>query len=264
MTERDEDLRTVGEVAELLGLSVRTLHHWEESGLVTPTARTWSNYRLYSRTEIVRLQQVMIYRATGMNLAEIRELLSDDDQLTHLRRQRDLLKGKAAEVQKMLGAVERLMEEQMEQPTLSTDQIAAILKDGDFAAHQEEAEQRWGETSAWKTSQARARAMDSAQWESFKTALEELEERLAEAQRGGITPGSDRANELAEEHRQSIGVFFPVTHAQQVLIARGYVADPRFKEHYDQRQPGLAQWLKASIDANAQAQGVDPESAQWD
>lgn len=60
-----------------------------------------------------------------------------------------------------------------------------------------------------------------------------------------------------------LSTFYPVTLSKQVILAGGYVADPRFKEYYESLHPGLAQWLKEAIESNAAAKGVDPETAQW-
>ena len=81
--------------------------------------------------------------------------------------------------------------------------------------------------------------------------------------REGVEPGDERANALAERHRASIDQWFDTTYSKQVLIARGYVADPRFTAHYDRLEVGLAAWLKGIIDANAAAHGVDPVAAVW-
>ena len=82
---------TVGEVSTLLGVSVRALHHWDESGLVHPSQRSAAGYRLYSEADIMRIQQVLVYRQTGMSLADIKAVLDEAgaDVLTHLHRQRD-------------------------------------------------------------------------------------------------------------------------------------------------------------------------------
>lgn len=84
---------TVGEVSTLLGVSVRALHHWDESGLVHPSRRSAAGYRLYSEADIMRIQQVIVYRQTGMNLTDIKTVLDEPgtDALTHLRRQRELV-----------------------------------------------------------------------------------------------------------------------------------------------------------------------------
>ena len=86
----DTILYTVGEVAERFSLTVRTLRHWEAQGLLAPTARSWSNYRLYSAEDCARVQRIVIYRATGMKLIDIKSLLdSGDTAVEHLKRQRE-------------------------------------------------------------------------------------------------------------------------------------------------------------------------------
>ena len=86
----DTILYTVGEVAERFSLTVRTLRHWEAQGLLAPVARSWSNYRLYSPEDCARIQTIVIYRATGMKLMDIKSLLdSGDTAVEHLKRQRE-------------------------------------------------------------------------------------------------------------------------------------------------------------------------------
>ncbi|VEH09364.1 MerR family transcriptional regulator [Corynebacterium kutscheri] len=181
MSNCDQTLRTVGEVAQLLGLSVRTLHYWEQRGLVVPSYRSIADYRLYSTADIERLQLVMIYKATGMSISAIIDVLSQDSmRITHLRKQRTLLIEKQAEVQQMLNAIDVLLTDaqrsvtrdyekptghreyeeqnlseenfmsmseehsQGEQSQLSVEEIAQILGEANFAAYQEEAEKKLG------------------------------------------------------------------------------------------------------------------------
>ena len=102
-------------------------------------------------------------------------------------------------------------------------------------------------------------------WDWARVAKETgvLEADLAAAMREGVAPGSERANALAERHLASIDQWFDATYSKQVLIARGYVADPRFTAYSDRIEDGLAAWLKEIVDANAAAHGVDPATAVW-
>ena len=107
-----ETTMTVGEVSTLLGVSVRALHHWDESGLVHPSRRSDAGYRLYCETDIMRIQQVLVYRQTGMSLADIKEVLDEPgaDAVTHLRRQRELLQGQASHLQQMLLSIDTILD----------------------------------------------------------------------------------------------------------------------------------------------------------
>ncbi|MCL3777865.1 MerR family transcriptional regulator [Actinomyces sp. 186855] len=258
-----EDL-TVGEAARLAGVSVRTLHHWDALGLVTPSGRTWSGYRLYSPDDVARLQQVLVYRETGMPLARIGELLDEPgtSALEHLERQHVLLMDRIARLQRMVRAVEELTDKEARMST-TPEQRAESLGTGWDPAWEAEAEQRWGQTDDWKASAERQAAQGPEERAAARARVEQVERALAAAKREGVLPGSERANALAEEHRASL-TWFDVTPAKHVLLARGYVGDPRFAAHYDALEPGLASWLKEVIDANATVHGVDPVTAVWE
>ena len=264
-TDAAEDLLTVGQTATLVGVSVRTLHHWDEIGLVSPSARTWSGYRLYGPCDVARLHRVLVYRETGMPLSRIAEVLAEPggDGHTHLAHQRELLVARIAHLQRMVRAVDTMMERYEMGTTPTPQEAAEILGTHWDPAYEKEAEQRWGDTDEWAQSAARRAAMTAQDWRSVREEVEALESDLAAAARQGVEPGSERANALAERHRASIDRWFDTTYAKQVLIARGYVADPRFTAHYEAIEPGLAAWLKEVIDANAAAHGVDPTTAQW-
>lgn len=263
MTSYEDDLRTVGEVSELLGLSVRTLHHWEERGLVVPSERSWANYRLYSLADVARLQQIMIYRATGMRLDDIAKVIDDGDAVVHLNRQRDLLMSKENELHKMVQAVDKLLEDAMSKNELDVNEVAEILGDANFPDYQVEAEETWGETDDWTISQRATASMGKKDWEQLKEKTAQVESSLVTGMRAGLEPGSDEANALAEAHRELLSAFFPISYNKHVLLARGYTGDPRFRAYYEKRGEGLTDWLVAAINANAVAHGVDPENAEW-
>lgn len=264
MTGNEEGWRTVGEVADLLTLSVRTLHHWEERGLAVASERSWSNYRLYSEADVARLQQIMIYRATGMSLDAIAELFEAGDAVVHLRHQRDLLMKKESELHRMVEAVDKLLEEAMSTNRLSVEEVAQILGDAEFPTYQAEAEQQWESTDDWKTSAQTTARMGRADWEALRENTDQVEAALVAAMRRGVEPGTPEADALAEQHRALLSEFFPVSHAKHTIISRGYIEDPRFNAYYEKRAEGLAEWLKAIIDANAAHHGVHAESARWE
>ena len=138
-----EELYTVGEVAQALKVTVRSLHHWESMGLITPTERSWSNYRLYTADDIERIEQIIIYRATGMKLTEIKKVLnSASSRLEHLRMQRESLIDQKAQLEEMVQAIDTLMEKEMSNEKLSLEEIGDILGDAKIADYQREAEEK--------------------------------------------------------------------------------------------------------------------------
>ncbi|HJG79631.1 MAG TPA: MerR family transcriptional regulator [Brevibacterium senegalense] len=261
-----DDGLTIGRVAELVGVSVRTLHHWDEIGLVSPATRTWADYRVYRAADIERIQQVLLYRELGLSLSDVQAVLDDPDAdvLAQLDRQRAVLSERLDRLRRMIAAVDRMKEAHMSEQKLTPEQQAEILGDGWDPAWQDEAQENWGDTPEWAQSEKIKARMGVDDWKRVKEETDRLEADLAAAMTAGVQPGSEEANALAQRHRASIGQWFDITVQKQVCIARMYVQDPRFTAHYDERAQGLAAWLTAIIDAHARAQGIDPATAVWE
>lgn len=97
---------TVGEAASLHGLTVRTLHHWEQRGLLNPAHDEFNGYRYYTDTDLERITVIMGYRAIGMSLDAIGNILQDRANSTeHLLAQRDMLQRKIAAYGRMLETI---------------------------------------------------------------------------------------------------------------------------------------------------------------
>lgn len=248
--------RTVGEVADVVGISVRALHHYDRIGLVVPSSRTSAGYRVYDDADVERLHQVLTYRELGFPLEQIATLLDDPtaDAMAHLRDQHQLLTERIDRLHRMVAAVEDMMTAKRHGVQLTAEEQAEIFGQNwlgdEYAA---EAEERWGETDAWQQSRQRTARFDKDDWRRVKADTEALEERFADALRAGVAPGSPDANALAEDHRASINRFYDCSHEMQVNLAQMYLADPRFTRHYDDRADGLAQYVHDVIVANADA-----------
>jgi len=262
---------TVGRVAALVGVSVRTLHHWEQIGLVVASGRTWSDYRLYSAADVARIHRVLVYRELGLPLAEIGRILDDPDvdPREHLIRQRDLLAERIRRLTRTARAVDQMIErttmtENDPTITLSVQEQARIFGTDWDPAWQEEARERWGGTDAFAQSAQRTAACTAQDWERFAEEMRALEADMADALGRGVETGSEEAAALAERHRAWIGRSYDCDHARQVILARMYTDDPRFTAHYDASAPGLALWLRSAIEENARRHGVDPDTATWE
>ena len=250
------DANTVGAVAALTGVSVRTLHHYDHIGLVVPSVRTPAGHRGYTDADIERLHLVLVYRRVRMPLDEIRALLDDPsaDVLGHLRRQHGLLLEQAERLQHTIKAVEELMNAHRLGIQLTAEQQVEIfgtegltIFSEDYAA---EAEERWGETDAWKQSQRRVSQFSKQDWVAIKAEGDTLLEALAEAKRGGVEPGSAEADELAARHQASIERFYDCGDEMHRNLVEMYLADERFTRYYDEVEPGLAQFLHDIVAAN--------------
>ena len=252
-----KSFHTVGAIARMTGVSVRTLHHYDEIGLVPPSARTSAGYRAYSDDDVERLHRVLTYRELGFPLEQIATLLDDPsaDAMAHLEQQRTLLTERIDRLHRMVAAVEDMMNSKKQGIQLTAQEQTEIFGD-DWMGEQyaEEAEQRWGETAQWKQSAERTASFSKADWQAIKDETDALEAALAAGLAAGYAPGGAEANRLAEQHRASIEKFYDCGYDMQVCLAQMYVADPRFTKHYDDIAPGLAQYVHDVIVANAEQQ----------
>ena len=248
----------VGEVAALAGVTVRTLHHYDRIGLLSPSGRTASGYRQYSPADLDRLHQVLLYRELGFPLEEVATLLDDPsaDPAAHLRRQHRLLRDRLDRTSAMVAAVEKEMEARNMGISLTPEERFEVFGEHDPARYDVEVEERWGDTDAYAQSKRKTAAYSKDDWVRIKAEGEDVEVRFAAALRAGVAPDSVEAMDIAEEHRQQISRYFydcpPQMHAG---LGRMYVEDERFTAHYDQRAPGLARFVSTAVQANAARHG---------
>jgi DNA-binding transcriptional MerR regulator len=248
---------TVGELARLAGITVRTLHHYDRIGLVRPSERTSAGYRSYDVRDLDRLQQVLVYRELGFPLEEVATLLDDPaaDPAAHLRRQHRLLRERLDRTQAMVAAVEKEMEARAMGISLTPEDRFEVFGDWRPEEYAAEAEEKWGDTEAWAQSQRRTTAMSKEDWLRVKAEGEDVERRFADVMRAGVPADSPQAMDVAEEHRQQISRnFYDCSPEMHAGLGRMYVEDERFTAHYEQVAPGLAQYVSTAVQANAARQ----------
>lgn len=244
---------SVGQVAELAGVTVRTLHHYGQIGLLEPQDRTGAGYRRYSEDDLDRLRHILFYRELGFSLDDIATILRDPGAGTgaHLRRQRQLLTDRITRLRAMVEAVDKELEAHTMGIQLTPEEKFEIFGPDYSEDYETEAEQRWGDTDAWRQSRQRTAKLGKQDWVEIKEAGDDLNRRLAAAMVAGAASDSTEAMDLAEEHRRSIEVFYDCGYPMHRGLGDMYLADERFTRTYEQVAPGLAQWLRDAIHANA-------------
>ena len=130
------------------------------------------------------------------------------------------------------------------------------LVDSDQAQYEEEVKERWGNTDAYKESMRRTKKYTKEDWARIKAEGEAVEVRLAELLLDGRDPHDPEVMDAADAHRLYMDRwFYPVSHAMHVGLGRMYLSDTRFTEHYESRAEGLAAFVAAAIEANAERAG---------
>ena len=199
---------TVGQAARLGGVTIRTLHHYESIGLLMPSDRSSTGYRLYSESDLDRLTRILYYRELGFALEEIAALLGDHvDVAEHLERQHKLLTGRLRRLQAMVAAIEKEMETEMTGNELTPEEKLEIFGADYDPGWETEAEQRWGSTDAWRQSRARTKKFTKDDWRRVKAEGDAFNTDLVAAFRSGAAPDSEPALALAARHRGMIAQY---------------------------------------------------------
>lgn len=245
---------TVGEVARLAGVSVRTLHHYHAVGLLTPGARSESGYRLYGDADLGRLQQVLLYRELGLALDEIGRIVNAPgfDRLEALVAQRALVADGLRRQEALLALLDKTILALQGGMTMSKEEMFAVFGEFGPSQHEDEVRERWGDGDAYKESARRTSRYAKQDWERIKADGAATLASMVELFDAGVAADDPRAMDVAEEARLQIDrAFYPCSRRMHVALGEMYVADPRFTAFYDAHREGLARWFCAAIMANA-------------
>jgi DNA-binding transcriptional MerR regulator len=250
---------SVGQVSDLAGVTIRTLHHYDEIGLLSPSGRSAAGYRIYEEVDLERLRQILFYRELGFTLEEIATIVDDPrtDTIGHLRHQRGLLTQRIERLRAMVAAIDHEMEAKTMGIRLTPEERFEVFGDFDPGEYAEEAEQRWGGTEAYRQSQRRVATYTKEDWLRIKAEEEEVRANLAAAFTAGLAPDSEEAMAAAEAHRRHISRwFYECSYDVHRGLTDMYVSDERFRANYDALAPGLAQFIRNAAYANADRAGT--------
>jgi hypothetical protein len=152
----------------------------------------------------------------------------------------------------MIRGIEKEMEAQKMDVQLTPEERFEVWGDFQPEEFEQEAEERWGESDAYKESRRRTGGYTKSDWIQIKEETESIDAGLVETMREGHPPDSAPAMALAEAHRQLISRwFYDCSTEFHVNLGDMYVSDPRFKANYDKKGEGLAEYLRHAIVANA-------------
>ena len=248
----------VKEVARIAGISVRTLHHYDEIGLLVPKVRTAAGYRLYGDDDLLRLQQIFIGREFGLALEEIRRSLDDPD-FDHrqaLQAQRERLRKRAQQIDAAIRAVDAALAILATEKGADIMDIKQIFEGFDSSKYAQEVRERWGDTDAHKESTNRASRYSAEDWSKIKSDQAAIYGEAATAMNAGKKPTDREVMDIADRHRLLIDRwFYPCSIAMHSRLANLFESDGRFAENINRHGEGLAVFLTAAIRANVDRYG---------
>lgn len=236
----------VSEVAKLTGVTVRTLHYYDEIGLLKPSKVTEAGYRLYSNADLEILQQILFFRELDFSLSDIREIMLNPtySRETALQNHRELLLQKRKHIDGLISLVDKTLkgDNDMSFKQFDTTEIKNARKE--YAA---EAKQRWGKSDAYTEYEEKVSAYDDPQWKLLNGEGSYILREFSENRH--LDPASKEAQALVKKWQEFITAnFYNCTKAILSCLGEMYISDDRFTQNIDRYGQGTALFMATAIE----------------
>ncbi|MDU3523024.1 MAG: MerR family transcriptional regulator [Clostridium saudiense] len=235
----------ISEVAKLTGITVRTLHYYDEIGLLKPSEITEAGYRLYSREDLEILQQILFFRELDFPLSQIKEIMNNPnyDKEEALKKQKELLIQQRQRIEGLIKLIEKRIEgdNNMSFKEFDMNEIEENKK-----KYAKEVKERWGTSKAYEESEKKTSSYNKEKWGDINQETSEIFKGFAELRNSD--PGSEEVQELVRRWQKYITDNF-YTCTNEILSGLGlmYVEDERFKENLDKNGEGTAKLMEEAI-----------------
>ena len=232
----------INEFAKLAGVSVRTLHYYDEIGLLKPAEVDQQNgYRFYDENSILRMQEILFYRELDFSLKSIIEILSspDYDKEKALAEQKKLLILKKERLERLISAIDCAEK---------GETIMNAFDNTEFENYKNEVKEKWGKTEAYNEYTEKTKGYSKENFNAMGEGMEKILADFANSMQNGAEPNSDNAQNLVQKLQSYITENF-YTCTNEILAGLGqmYVADERFKNNIDKHSAGTAQFISQAI-----------------
>ena len=242
---------TVSQLAKMAGVTVRTLHHYDQIGLLEPSSRTEAGYRLYGEGELLRLQQILFYRELDMPLAQVRQTLDDPafDPLAALEGHRQLLQQRMERLARLLKTIDRTIDRLSEDDmTLTDEELYEGFTTEQIERYKREAREMY-DPALVEESEQRVKKLSHAEWKAVGAEGEAVTAALAVL--AGRESGDSEVQELIARHHAWIENFYPCSAEMYRGLGQLYVEHPEFRAFYEKYRPGLASFMSAAMNEYA-------------
>ncbi len=237
----------ISEFAKLTGVSVRTLHYYDEIGLLRPSYVDMQNgYRFYDKCCFERMQEILFYRELDFSLKEIELILTspDYDKQSALKEQKRLLILKKERLKRLITALDSVMK--------GEDLSMKVFDNSDFEAQREqyvnEAKEKWGNTLAYKECSEKTKGYSKEKWNTVNAGMNSIMAEFAVCRENGFAPDSSETQLLVKKWKDFITEnYYNCTKEILAGLGQMYVADERFKANIDKHGEGTAEFMNMAI-----------------
>ncbi|MCL2864690.1 MAG: MerR family transcriptional regulator [Lachnospiraceae bacterium] len=236
----------INEVAKLTGITVRTLHYYDEIGLLSPSEVTEAGYRLYDERALHYLQQILFFRELDFQLNQIKEIVTDPTFNANdaLKNHQDLLTKKRDRIDKLIKLVKKTIKggTGMSFKEFDISEIEALKE-----KYATEVKEHWGHTAAYAESTKKTKNYDTAKWNELQKVQDSIFLRFAESM--GKEPSHTDIQALVKERQDFItNNFYVCSNEMLQELAQMNLTDERFKKNIDKFADGLTEFIAKATD----------------
>ncbi len=233
----------IKEFAEFTGVSVRTLHYYDEIGLLVPAhVDEYTGYRFYDENSLLRMQEILFYRELDFSLKNIGEILSlpDYNKEKALAEQKNLLILKKDRLERLISAVDDAMK---------GENVMKTFDNSEFENYKQEVKEKWGKTDAYKEHEEKTKNYSQDKWNNLADGMDNIFTEFSVCIKNGEEPDSVNAQNLVKMLKNHITENY-YTCTKEILAGLGqmYVCDERFKNNIDKHGDGTAEFITEAIE----------------
>ena len=233
----------INEFAKLTGVSVRTLHYYDEIGLLMPAyVDASTGYRFYDENSLLCMQEILFYRELDFSLKDIREILSSPnyDKNKALKEQKHLLTIKKERLERLIFAIDG---------AVKGENIMSAFDNSEFEKYKSEAKEKWGQTPAYKEHEEKTKQYSKEKWNTLAGEMNDIFAEFAACMKGGEKPDSAKAQNLVKMLQDHITQNYYLC-TDEILAGLGqmYTQDERFKNNIDKNADGTAVFVCGAIE----------------
>ena len=233
----------IKEFAEFTGVSVRTLHYYDEIGLLIPAyVDEHTGYRYYDGNSLLRMQEILFYRELDFSLKSIGAILSSPnyDKNKALKEQKNLLTLKKERLERLISAVDDAMK---------GENVMSVFDNSEFEKYKAEVKEKWGKTDAYKEHTEKTKHYSKDTWNNLAEEMNDILAEFAVCMKNGKEPDSAEAQNLVKRLQNHITEnYYLCTNEILAGLGQMYVADERFKNNIDKHADGAAEFICKAIE----------------
>jgi DNA-binding transcriptional MerR regulator len=236
----------VQKLANISGVTVRTLHHYDEIGLLKPARVKNNGYRFYDEHELLKLQQILFFRELDFPLLDIKKILDNPkfDMTKALEEHREMLEQKKKKIDALTKTIDKTIKRIRKETTMNDEELYKS-----FIAHDEkykdEVKERWGDTEAYKQSRERYSRLTKEQIIQMKKDADVWMKKFIQNMKYGVE--SEEIQTMIGQHYESLRTFYEPNLELYEGLANMYVDDPRFTAYYEKYEIGLAKFMRDAM-----------------